>query len=209
MSKVYTLCGSSRFPQAFHLVNAHLSLQGHVVISLGLFGHADEPVGARFLTSDGDETTAEKVALDQLHFRKIDLSDAIFVVNVGGYIGSSTKREIAYAESRGKVVEWLFPPATLSAEVERLRDQRDAAIMEVSRQAAARGRAEGALEASETAGVVEGWRARAESAEARVAVLEKAISAVICQMEATGGWNSIRWKCREIARSALSHTKEA
>jgi hypothetical protein len=106
--KVYTLCGSSRFPQAFHLVNAHLSLMGHVVISLGLFGHADEPIGSRFLTSDGNENTEEKQRLDQLHFRKIDLSDAIFVVNVGGYVGSSTKREIEYALSKGKAVEWLF-----------------------------------------------------------------------------------------------------
>lgn len=108
--KVYTLCGSSRFPDAFHLVNAHLSMQGHVVISLGLFGHADQPQGARFLTSDGDESTKEKVQLDQLHLRKIDVSDAIFVVNVGGYVGSSTKREVAYAQSTGKLVEWLFPP---------------------------------------------------------------------------------------------------
>ncbi len=106
--RVYTLCGSSRFPEAFHIVNAHLSMQGHIVISLGLFGHADQPTGARFLTSDGNELTAEKRALDQLHFRKIDLSDAIFVINVGSYIGPSTKREIAYAEAQGKAVEYLF-----------------------------------------------------------------------------------------------------
>lgn len=106
---IYTLCGSSRFPEAFHLANAHLSLCGHIVISLGLFGHADEPCGAQFLTSDGDETTPEKIGLDQLHFRKIDLADAIFVVNFGGYIGSSTKREIAYAQSKGKAIEWMFP----------------------------------------------------------------------------------------------------
>lgn len=106
---IYTLCGSSRFPEAFHLVNAHLSMCGHIVISLGLFGHADEPRGAKFLTSDGDESTA-----DQLHLRKIDMADAIFVVNVGGYIGSSTKREIAYAESKGKTVEWLFKPSDLN-----------------------------------------------------------------------------------------------
>lgn len=109
---IYTLCGSSRFPEAFHLANAHLSMCGHVVISLGLFGHADEPRGARFLTSDGDETKPEKIGLDQLHFRKIDLADAIFVINVGGYIGSSTKREIAYAQSKGKAIEWMFSPAT-------------------------------------------------------------------------------------------------
>lgn len=119
MAHIYTLCGSSRFPDAFHLVNAHLSMCGHIVISLGLFGHADEPPGARFLTSDGDEGTYEKVALDQLHFRKIDLADTIFVINVGGYIGSSTKREIAHAKSKGKSVEWLFPLLAASREAER------------------------------------------------------------------------------------------
>jgi hypothetical protein len=107
---VTTLCGSTRFPDAFALANMHLSLQGRIVISVGMLRHADEPRGARFLTSDGDETTPEKQGLDQLHFRKIDLSDGIYVVNVGGYIGSSTKREIAYAEAHGKTVEWMFPP---------------------------------------------------------------------------------------------------
>src|SRR4051812_17125075 len=99
---VTTLCGSTRFPDAFALANMHLSLQGRVVIPLGMLGHADEPRGARFLTSDGDEGTPEKQGLDALHFRKIDLSDGIFVVNVGGYVGSSTKREITYARARGK-----------------------------------------------------------------------------------------------------------
>lgn len=108
--KVITLCGSSRFPEAFHLANLHLSMLGHIVISLGAFGHADQPTGARFLLSDGDETTPEKQAIDQLHFRKIDLADEIFVVNVGGYVGSSTRREIEYARSLGKPVSWMFPP---------------------------------------------------------------------------------------------------
>ncbi len=109
-TKIYTLCGSSRFADAFHIVNAHLSLQGHIVISLGLFGHADQPQGSRFLTEGGNEATKEKSLLDQLHFRKIDVSDAIFVVNVGGYIGTSTKREIDYARQKGKEVEFLFSP---------------------------------------------------------------------------------------------------
>lgn len=108
-TKVYTLCGSSRFPQAFHLVNLHLSLQGHIVISLGSYGHADDPQGSKFLTSDANEDTGAKAELDRLHFRKIDMSDAIFVINVGGYIGSSTKREIAHAKEMGKGVEYLFP----------------------------------------------------------------------------------------------------
>ena len=106
---VTTLCGSSRFPDAFALANMHLSLMGRIVIGLTCYGHADLPTGARFLTSDGDESTPEKQRLDQLHFRKIDMSDGIFVVNPGGYVGSSTKREIAYAQSLGKTVEWLFP----------------------------------------------------------------------------------------------------
>jgi hypothetical protein len=108
---VTTLCGSTRFPDAFALANMHLSMMGRIVIGLGMCGHADEPRGAQFLTSDGDEATHEKQALDQLHFAKIDLSDGIYVINVGGYVGSSTRREIAYARQSGKTVEWMFPDA--------------------------------------------------------------------------------------------------
>lgn len=115
--RTYTLCGSTRFPDAFALANMHLSRLGHIVIGLGMMGHADEPRGARWLTAGGDESTAVKQQLDQLHFRKIDASDAIFVVNVGGYVGSSTKREIAYAREHGKDVEWMFPDA-IPAELE-------------------------------------------------------------------------------------------
>ncbi len=108
---IFTLCGSTRFPDAFAVANMHLSAMGHVVIGLGMLGHADEPRGARYLTSDGDETTPGKRDLDELHLRKIDLSDAIFVVNVAGYVGSSTRREIDYARATGKVVVWMFPDA--------------------------------------------------------------------------------------------------
>ena len=109
---VTTLCGSTRFFDAFALADMHLSLQGRIVISLGMFGHSDHPRGARFLTSDGDESTAEKQLIDQLHFRKIDLSDGIYVVNPGGYIGSSTQREIAYARETNKTIEFMFPEPT-------------------------------------------------------------------------------------------------
>lgn len=106
--KIITLCGSSRFPEAFHIANAHFSMQGHIVISLGLFGHADKPEGAKFLTSDGNEQTKEKKLLDELHYRKIDLCDEIYVINVGGYVGSATKREIDYAIANNKIVNYLF-----------------------------------------------------------------------------------------------------
>jgi hypothetical protein len=105
---IYTLCGSTRFPTAFALANMHLSLMGHIVISVGMFGHVDEPPGAKFMTSDGDESTVEKQRLDELHFRKIDKSDAIYVINVGGYVGNSTRREIAYAKGGGLTVQYMF-----------------------------------------------------------------------------------------------------
>lgn len=107
--RVFTLCGSTRFPQAFDLANMHLTMQGHIVISCGLYGHADQPTGAKFLTSDGNNTAPAKLKLDELHKRKIDLADAIYVVNVGGYIGSSTLSEIKYAAASGKKIQFMFP----------------------------------------------------------------------------------------------------
>lgn len=106
---VTTLCGSSRFPDLHMQVMMALTLQGRVVIPMGCYGHADFPVGARFLTSDGDEKTPEKQQLDQLHFRKIEMSDGIYVVNPGDYVGSSTMREIKHALDLGKNVEFMFP----------------------------------------------------------------------------------------------------
>ncbi len=108
--KVITLCGSSRFPDAFALATMHLSMQGHIVIGLSCYGHADQPVGAKFLTQDASDDAPTKKLVDELHFRKIDISDAIFVVNPAGYVGTSTKREIDYALETGKTVEWLFAP---------------------------------------------------------------------------------------------------
>ena len=69
-----------------------------IIISVGLFGHSGDV-----------EVWAEgtKEMLDDMHLRKIDLADEIFVINVGGYIGSSTKTEIEYAEKTGKPVRYL------------------------------------------------------------------------------------------------------
>jgi hypothetical protein len=107
--KIVTLCGSSRFPDAFELATLHLSMRGHIVVGLSAFAHADRPQGARFLLADADESRPEKRAIDELHFRKIDLADEIFVVNPGGYIGSSTQREIEYAAIRAKRCASCFP----------------------------------------------------------------------------------------------------
>lgn len=100
--EVVVLCGSTRFKQQFFEANFRFSMEGRIVISVGWFGHADKDVY--------DPTPEEKRMLDELHKRKIDLCDSIFVVNVGGYIGDSTRGEIEYAEAHGKMVRWLEDP---------------------------------------------------------------------------------------------------
>ena len=99
--KIITLCGSTKFKDEFIAEQKRLTLEGNIVISVGLFGHTgDEEVWL-------EET---KIMLDDMHKRKIDLSDEIFVINVGGYIGSSTRSEIEYAMSTDKPISYLVAP---------------------------------------------------------------------------------------------------
>jgi hypothetical protein len=100
--EVVTLCGSSRFRDAFVAENRRLSLEGRIVISLGLFGHLE---GLDIGTDT--EPTPVKVMLDELHKRKIDMANRIHVVNLGGYVGRSTRSEIDYAEAHGKPVTYM------------------------------------------------------------------------------------------------------
>lgn len=102
---VTTLCGSTRFRDDFFDAQRRLTLEGRIVISVGLFGHLE---GIDIGTAE--EPSETKVMLDELHKRKIDLSDGIFVVNPGGYVGTSTRGEIDYALAHGKKVEWLVCP---------------------------------------------------------------------------------------------------
>ena len=95
-----TLCGSTRFKDAFLEAQKRLTLEGNIVISVGLFGHS------------GDNevwTEGTKEMLDDMHKRKIDMADEIFVINVGGYIGESARSEIKYANKKGKTVKYLEP----------------------------------------------------------------------------------------------------
>ena len=97
---VITLCGSTRFKEQFMEAQKRLTLEGNIVISVGLFGHS------------GDQevwTEGTKEMLDDMHKRKIDLADAILVINVGGYIGESTRSEIDYARRHGKQIRYLEP----------------------------------------------------------------------------------------------------
>lgn len=100
--KVITLCGSTRFKDEFLRIQKKLTLEGHIVISVGLFGHS------------GDKEVWDldnKKMLDDMHKSKIDMADEIFVINVGGYIGKSTQAEIEYAKSNGKTISYLETPS--------------------------------------------------------------------------------------------------
>lgn len=96
--KVITLCGSTKFKEEYLNAQKLLTLEGNIVISVGLFGHS----GDNEVWSEGT-----KAMLDDMHKRKIDMADEIFVINVGGYIGESTRSEIEYAKSTGKGVKFL------------------------------------------------------------------------------------------------------
>ena len=102
--KVVTLCGSTRFKEQFMDAQKRLTLAGYIVISVGLFGHA----GDQEVWDGMDEGTLSKTKemLDDMHKRKIDMADEIYVINVGGYIGDSTRSEIQYAEEHGKPVRY-------------------------------------------------------------------------------------------------------
>ena len=105
---VVTLCGSTRFKKEFMEIQKRLSLEGNIVISVGLFGHSgDKKV---WESMDEGTLTKTKEMLDDMHKRKIDMADSIFVINVGGYIGDSTKSEIEYAKNHGKEVRYLEEP---------------------------------------------------------------------------------------------------
>ena len=97
---VITLCGSTKFKDDFIAVQKQLTLEGKIVLSLGLFGHS----GDNEIFNDG-----VKAMMDDMHRQRIDMSDEIFVINKGGYIGSSTKNEIEYATANGKKISYLEP----------------------------------------------------------------------------------------------------
>ena len=103
--KVITLCGSTRFKDAFMKAQKDLTLAGNIVINVGLFGHSGD--NEVWENMDEGTLTKTKEMLDDMHKRKIDMADEIYVINVGGYIGSSTKSEIEYAMASGKVVRFL------------------------------------------------------------------------------------------------------
>lgn len=99
--KVITLCGSTKFKEAFIETQKQLILQGYIVISVGLFGHSGD---------DEAWNDGVKEMLDDMHKRKIDMADGIMVIDVDDYIGESTKNEIEYAKSKGKFISFYNHP---------------------------------------------------------------------------------------------------
>ena len=102
---VVTLCGSTKFKDEYLKAQKELTLKGYIVLSVGLFGHSGD--NEVWENMDEGTLTKTKQMVDDMHLRKIDMSDEIFVINVGGYIGSSTKSEIEYAISQNKKVTYL------------------------------------------------------------------------------------------------------
>ena len=100
--RIVCLCGSTRFMEAFQEANLRETLAGRIVLSVGCDTKSDAMLGL---------SPEIKAMLDELHKRKIDLAHEILVLNVGGYIGASTRSEIAYAKTEGKAVRYLEPYA--------------------------------------------------------------------------------------------------
>lgn len=102
--KVVCLCGSTRFSQAYQEANMRETLYGNIVLTIGCDMKTDSDIFSHYTQEQVDKI---KARLDELHLRKIDISDEILVLNVNGYIGESTEREIAYALRFGKRVRYL------------------------------------------------------------------------------------------------------
>lgn len=103
MPRIVCLCGSTRFYKEFQRANHDETGKGNIVLSVGFYMHS----AADAHGEDWGCTPEMKVKLDALHFRKIELADEILVINVGGYIGKSTRSEINYAKSLRKPIRWL------------------------------------------------------------------------------------------------------
>lgn len=106
--EIVVLCGSTRFYEAFQQANFDLTMSGKIVLSVGFYPHSKAEDGH----GEGvGHDSAEKVALDELHKRKIDVADRVFVLNVDEYIGESTRSEIDYAVEHDKPIDYLEVPA--------------------------------------------------------------------------------------------------
>lgn len=101
--RIVCLCGSTRFWRTFQEAGLQETLAGRIVLSIGAASGTDDD---HFGNLPKEEYEAVKEMLDQLHFRKIELADEVLILNLDGYVGPSTSRELAYARKLGKVVRF-------------------------------------------------------------------------------------------------------
>lgn len=101
---IVVLCGSTRFSEAFRAANLAETLAGKIVLSIGCDMRSDDDI---FGDLPEEELTRIKARLDELHLRKIDIADEVLILNVAGYIGQSTRRELEYAISHNKRIRYL------------------------------------------------------------------------------------------------------
>lgn len=105
MPPIVCLCGSTRFYKQFMEANYKETMMGNIVLSVGFFMHAMEKAHGEVWGC----TPEQKIDLDELHKRKIDLCDEVLVLNIGGYIGDSTRSEIEYAIKNNKRIRYSEP----------------------------------------------------------------------------------------------------
>jgi hypothetical protein len=101
---IVCLCGSTKFKDAFTEAQLSETMAGRIVLTIGCNMKSDQEI---FGHLEPKELRLIKARLDVLHFAKIDISDEILILNVGGYVGESTEREIEYAKMRGKHIRYL------------------------------------------------------------------------------------------------------
>ena len=100
-TKIVCLCGSTRFVDTFNEWRKVLTLEGKIVLSIEIVTTQSKEQDPQY----GNHKV--KQMLDELHLRKIDLADEVMILNVGGYIGESTRKELDYAISQGKAIKYL------------------------------------------------------------------------------------------------------
>ncbi len=101
MPEIVCLCGSTRFIEECNYWRKKFTLQGKIVLAV-------EIVTTQLVSEDPQHVAPDvKAMLDELHLRKIDMSDWVMILDVGGYMGESTKNELAYARRQGKPVQFL------------------------------------------------------------------------------------------------------
>jgi hypothetical protein len=118
--KVVCLCGSTRFGEAYTEANLRETLAGRIVLTIGCNLRTDMEL---FSSEQKEHIEQIKLGLDELHLDKIAMSDEILVLNVGGYVGKSTIREIAWALCCGVGIRWLEEEHALDIDtIPRFRD---------------------------------------------------------------------------------------